>query len=199
MRYLLGGLRVVYHLVPTSNHNRQSRKKPAHRLFIILFLHQTTTFLSSMCLTIRCLSSCSYIKPQPCICLSIPVRVVYHLVPTSNHNDTLHRQMSIGVVYHLVPTSNHNAAVRLVEVSKVVYHLVPTSNHNQCATYSEASELFIILFLHQTTTGKAEKSQRIGCLSSCSYIKPQPFSVLCVLLFVVYHLVPTSNHNLAYV
>ena len=38
--------------------------------------------------------------------------------------------------------------------------------------------LFIILFLHQTTTKYGWTTQGIGCLSSCSYIKPQ-------LLFIV--------------
>ena len=86
VRYLLGGLRVVYHLVPTSNHNRQSRKKPAHRLFIILFLHQTTTKDAGTINAPRCLSSCSYIKPQPYNGPTHRTFVVYHLVPTSNHN-----------------------------------------------------------------------------------------------------------------
>ena len=34
---------VVYHLVPTSNHNYNKKIVPASLLFIILFLHQTTT------------------------------------------------------------------------------------------------------------------------------------------------------------
>ena len=38
--------------------------KLVHKLFIILFLHQTTTQKRSLVRFIRCLSSCSYIKPQ---------------------------------------------------------------------------------------------------------------------------------------
>ena len=37
-------------------------------LFIILFLHQTTTMERESLQDARCLSSCSYIKPQPCSC-----------------------------------------------------------------------------------------------------------------------------------
>ena len=130
VRYLLGGLRVVYHLVPTSNHNRQSRKKPAHRLFIILFLHQTTTKDAGTINAPRCLSSCSYIKPQP-------------------YNGPTHRTF-------------------------VVYHLVPTSNHNKEGETYGREMLFIILFLHQTTTLQIAIILSRCCLSSCSYIKPQP-------------------------
>ena len=82
-------LTVVYHLVPTSNHNLSSALSDALSLFIILFLHQTTTMKTSFDLSPRlfiilflhqtttlahrtwrphrCLSSCSYIKPQLCL------------------------------------------------------------------------------------------------------------------------------------
>ena len=210
--------RVVYHLVPTSNHNSTLLPIFAVALFIILFLHQTTTYgsastslgklfiilflhqtttwgalaLGETC----CLSSCSYIKPQPCIAYYIERYVVYHLVPTSNHNLSIAILMSTTVVYHLVPTSNHNESAR--------------------AIFSH--ELFIILFLHQTTTAalarcfvtcclsscsyikpqpttNGQKATR-SCLSSCSYIKPQPPRYARNMVVVVYHLVPTSNHNI---
>ena len=78
--------------------------------------------------------------------------VVYHLVPTSNHN---YREENNGldeVVYHLVPTSNHNGVYEYGTALLVVYHLVPTSNHN-CGVFAfMEGVLFIILFLHQTTT-----------------------------------------------
>ena len=56
------------------------------KLFIILFLHQTTTVHFRVRRFSCCLSSCSYIKPQRCSWLNIAHSVVYHLVPTSNHN-----------------------------------------------------------------------------------------------------------------
>ena len=100
-----------------------------HVLFIILFLHQTTTKSTVLLLVSCCLSSCSYIKPQLIVCPSGVTVVVYHLVPTSNHN----------------------------------WHLI----NNYCF------QLFIILFLHQTTTRLHHKKPHSSCLSSCSYIKPQ--------------------------
>ena len=60
---------------------------------------------------------------------------------------------------------------------------------------SHRTQLFIILFLHQTTTIKPAVQVMYGCLSSCSYIKPQLVVVIYEAEMVVYHLVPTSNHN----
>ena len=168
-------------------------------------------------MAMSCLSSCSYIKPQHFSRCCVHGFVVYHLVPTSNHNGNAKRNLKAQVVYHLVPTSNHNSHHGLFDVSRVVYHLVPTSNHNYISSYisclsvvyhlvptsnhnrefdtSMYSELFIILFLHQTTTlnrflctnpllfiilflhqTTTSPLLLIGfcsCLSSCSYIKPQ--------------------------
>ena len=78
-----------------------------------------------------------------------------------------------GVVYHLVPTSNHNLYVVCHTPNLVVYHLVPTSNHNLVVWIRLRDRLFIILFLHQTTTQIIGLTICRSCLSSCSYIKPQ--------------------------
>ena len=40
----------------------------------------------------------------------------------------------------------------------------------------QKDRLFIILFLHQTTTIRHMSNDGTGCLSSCSYIKPQPIA-----------------------
>ena len=66
---------------------------------------------------------------------------------------SLHSILS-RVVYHLVPTSNHNNFGTSTFGVVVVYHLVPTSNHNQIMAHALGRKLFIILFLHQTTTHK---------------------------------------------
>ena len=146
-----------------------------HELFIILFLHQTTTRFRSNRTVLRCLSSCSYIKPQPepsllhaCWrCLSS----CSYIKPQRNGRYPL----CGSVVYHLVPTSNHNKAAIASILDKVVYHLVPTSNHNGRVRPPPYYALFIILFLHQTTTFPSSLVKMSSCLSSCSYIKPQRF------------------------
>ena len=221
-------------------------------LFIILFLHQTTTDTYKQIVRHGCLSSCSYIKPQQSQgarasvegCLSscsyikpqlhnnktTGISVVYHLVPTSNHNHfgisvpdsdvvyhlvptSNHNRKTLGeiqqevvyhlvptsnhnpnkvfgkiemVVYHLVPTSNHNRFIPITTLYPVVYHLVPTSNHNRSEAGALEHLLFIILFLHQTTTRMYVPIFLTCCLSSCSYIKPQqepvfPYRFICCL------------------
>ena len=143
----------------------------------------------------RCLSSCSYIKPQ--------------LASRGRRP----RGGCLSSCSYIKP----QPATGFYGVGRVVYHLVPTSNHNSTLLPIFAVALFIILFLHQTTTSSTMRHGLKRCLSSCSYIKPQPLSsrtkyrgrclsscsyikpqrsnILCLLLSVVYHLVPTSNHN----
>ena len=77
---------VVYLLIPTSNHNLSSACNFLHALYIFWFLHQTTTNALSSHIKARCISFDSYIKPQPRFCLCGIPRVVYLLIPTSNHN-----------------------------------------------------------------------------------------------------------------
>ena len=144
-------------------------------LYIFWFLHQTTTLLHRANHWFCCISFDSYIKPQP---------------------DLRGRR---GLM--------------------VVYLLIPTSNHNSSGSGSSAGTLYIFWFLHQTTTGAWLLSSSICCISFDSYIKPQPFplrrfsSLRCIsfdsyikpqlvrgcslLQFVVYLLIPTSNHNLS--
>ena len=143
-----------------------------------------------------CISSYSYIKPQ--------------LSPTTVWN--------VSVVYHPIPTSNHNVGGNHHELSLVVYHPIPTSNHNLIPAQASANKLYIILFLHQTTTvivmpvpmtgclssysyikpqlADSDIKITLRCISSYSYIKPQPSSSTMTVEAVVYHPIPTSNHNL---
>ena len=55
--------------------------------------------------------------------------------------------------------------------------------------------LFISWFLHQTTTLATAISFQVCCLSLDSYIKPQPRKAQRTCRWVVYLLIPTSNHN----
>ena len=122
---------VVYLSIPTSNHNTLTVKMSVHRLFICLFLHQTTTTLPLhhltgwlfICLFLHqtttlvsfaracsgCLSVYSYIKPQPLIKNYTFVNVVYLSIPTSNHNQEAGIIYDPLVVYLSIPTSNHNS------------------------------------------------------------------------------------------
>ena len=121
---------VVYRTIPTSNHNLVSIQTLVVELYIVLFLHQTTTssttFFSSVC----CISYYSYIKPQlPCgHCLECRCCISY---------------------YSYIKPQLTKGALRLLDV---VYRTIPTSNHNACACVRGCAGLYIVLFLHQTTT-----------------------------------------------
>ena len=192
-------LQVVYLLIPTSNHNLLISRifllalyifwflhqtttlwwmvSQHQRLYIFWFLHQTTTCPSPRLTSLRCISFDSYIKPQ------------------------------LGVIVN--------------ELTSVVYLLIPTSNHNLRLEKLRKKQLYIFWFLHQTTTVPPIGEDLQRCISFDSYIKPQPIPApptaqpSCIsfdsyikpqhslyrqiLRYVVYLLIPTSNHNYSWI
>ena len=56
------------------------------------------------------------------------------------------------VVYRPFPTSNHNYGVFDYGEHGVVYRPFPTSNHNEIVNKAMSSRLYVVRFLHQTTT-----------------------------------------------
>ena len=108
-----------------------------------------------------CLSSCSYIKPQPATGFYGVGRVVYHLVPTSNHNIFPYSSRWYTVVYHLVPTSNHNQKLLGHCLSALFIILFLHQTTTDATFVGNSYGLFIILFLHQTTTRPS--ISRNGC------------------------------------
>ena len=107
-------------------------------------------------LRVSCISFDSYIKPQ----LRIPNRVIKK------------------VVYLLIPTSNHNSSHVYCAGWRVVYLLIPTSNHNSIKYSENQFKLYIFWFLHQTTTRLDLTKVLLRCISFDSYIKPQLEQVL---------------------
>ena len=148
---LVWNTKVVYLLIPTSNHNNCEVKLSIGMLYIFWFLHQTTTNNQVDNTHQCCISFDSYIKPQH-YCFIIFVH---------------------GVVYLLIPTSNHNQEEDDKERGRVVYLLIPTSNHNIIAGVKYHGTLYIFWFLHQTTTARMHTLVGTRCISFDSYIKPQ--------------------------
>ena len=130
---------VVYRPFPTSNHNPMLSHILRMPLYIVRFLHQTTTKLPTIKMLMRCISSVSYIKPQP----------------------GLSKDLSGFVVYRPFPTSNHNQVVVIVEIPLVVYRPFPTSNHNMLRLPKTITMLYIVRFLHQTTTRPSEICRKV--------------------------------------
>ena len=143
---------VVYHPFPTSNHNGSHQAFVALMLYIILFLHQTTTVSKISKSVNSCISSFSYIKPQLGQLCDMRLRVVYHPFPTSNHNWVC-LAVKLGiVVYHPFPTSNHNCGDWQIKswLLYIILFLHQTTTLDR--PHGLRSSLYIILFLHQTTT-----------------------------------------------
>ena len=145
-----------------------------NQLYIVLFLHQTTTVTLAPSSSFGCISYYSYIKPQP-----------------NGWCSAVH-----GVVYRTIPTSNHNTSACVLPMRFVVYRTIPTSNHNPPRPRTLSLWLYIVLFLHQTTTTEAFHEKHARCISYYSYIKPQLYGVGDMIASVVYRTIPTSNHNL---
>ena len=187
------------------------------KLYIFWILHQTTTSDRIIKLFQRCISFESYIKPQPsvvipvqlesCIsfesyikpqpgpCFDIGTPVVYLLNPTSNHNHPLVCQILVKVVYLLNPTSNHNCSpLSFIHWRLYIFWILhQTTTHRFLQNLLR--KLYIFWILHQTTTILSYGSISIRCISFESYIKPQLTSICCAIIWVVYLLNPTSNHN----
>ena len=152
-------------------------------------------------------------------CNTLHADVVYHTIPTSNHNLPAVPWFRSTVVYHNysyikpqienVPYVNAACCISYYSYIKpqpererkddcvVVYHTIPTSNHNCMQVALGCPRLYIILFLHQTTTSYLGSCCRSwlyivlflhqtttvifissglkSCISYYSYIKPQLF------------------------
>ena len=143
---------VVYLIISTSNHNLLLIAKKNIWLYILSFLHQTTTAKRScvpvlqlyilsflhqtttnkcICLTfLRCISYHFYIKPQ----LEVPnymaglCCISYHFYIKPQHMVSV--VFSFIVVYLIISTSNHNLFMEAGTGKTVVYLIISTSNHN---------------------------------------------------------------------
>ena len=213
------GISVVYLLIPTSNHNLQLLIYNTCALYIFWFLHQTTTWHSTESRCGSCISFDSYIKPQHCSCsmpncigcISFdsyikPQPIDWRAVPRArciSFDSYIKPQPLLPgaapwmVVYLLIPTSNHNYCIVIDDGGEVVYLLIPTSNHNLQTSFSLPTTLYIFWFLHQTTTSLWAYLVHLGCISFDSYIKPQHTLFITFAYYVVYLLIPTSNHNVS--
>ena len=122
---------------------------------------------------VGCISYYSYIKPQRC------VNKISSTKSCISYYSYIKPQLSfmlleiVLVVYRTIPTSNHNQWIWSTGIPRVVYRTIPTSNHNSHRHMFTAQMLYIVLFLHQTTTYDATVIYQERCISYYSYIKPQ--------------------------
>ena len=204
-------------MIPTSNHNPSAWYISSQQLYIFWFLHQTTTGSyinrnNASCISFdsyikpqlgwafakakeSCISFDSYIKPQLYRALRNPPSVVYLLIPTSNHNcplrGSIHCQLYIFWFLHQTTTAS---VITSFSVELYIFWFLHQTTTSR-ASIVESDLLYIFWFLHQTTTHLCSCYTTPRCISFDSYIKPQLLFLLLRLRFVVYLLIPTSNHN----
>ncbi len=123
-------LKVVSYSISTSNHNFNFEAISIISLYLILFLHQTTTFLTLLRVTFCCILFYFYIKPQPTTVLKTYMGVVSYSISTSNHNTVMVIAKTSTVVSYSISTSNHNRVGFVYYNNWVVSYSISTSNHN---------------------------------------------------------------------
>ena len=191
----MSGSNVVSYWISTSNHNfglfwsiksllylieflhqtttHQPREQARPLLYLIEFLHQTTTCLCRILRCKRCILLNFYIKPQPanpfrsqiegCILLN------FYIKPQQRK----YTDVFCIVVSYWISTSNHNRGHGSSSRCSVVSYWISTSNHNSYLFFIFALLLYLIEFLHQTTTTATHVGNTYRCILLNFYIKPQ--------------------------
>ena len=136
-----------------------------------------------------------YIKPQHIMSSPQTISVVSYSFSTSNHNDSVATVLLALVVSYSFSTSNHNTGMIHHQPEVVVSYSFSTSNHNPHRPQDIPGRLYLILFLHQTTTLAVALHLDDRCILFFFYIKPQPCRYLLVNRRVVSYSFSTSNHN----
>ena len=122
---------------------------------------------------VGCISYYSYIKPQHNRSIGKVNLVVYRTIPTSNHNLTVLMLNCFLVVYRTIPTSNHNLTnIRNSTLKLYIVLFLHQTTTTEIQVFARLT-LYIVLFLHQTTTEGVELHAQASCISYYSYIKPQ--------------------------
>ena len=123
-------LPVVSYSISTSNHNTCPFYVFTYLLYLIPFLHQTTTKGVSNRYPFCCILFHFYIKPQldRSISASISSCILFH--------------------FYIKPQLNYG----FKQGRLVVSYSISTSNHNNVRYKTLIQRLYLIPFLHQTTT-----------------------------------------------
>ena len=114
-----------------------------------------------------------YIKPQ--LVLTSALRLVgcilfhFYIKP----QQTSLSYSPCRVVSYSISTSNHNSLYFCLRLDRVVSYSISTSNHNIAHYLLHIIELYLIPFLHQTTTSAMMVAIFKCCILFHFYIKPQ--------------------------
>ena len=145
--------------------------------------------------TYSCILFHFYIKPQPLFAgvSTLSSCILFHFYikpqPTAHFTDVP------LVVSYSISTSNHNFQSLRQKFLTVVSYSISTSNHNMWRMRATTLRLYLIPFLHQTTTLSSLCAPNTSCILFHFYIKPQLFADIISIANVVSYSISTSNHN----
>ena len=165
---------VVSYSISTSNHNALVR---AQNTIIVVSYSISTS------------------NHNPLPFKPLPLLVVSYSISTSNHNQSSLVPFQSQVVSYSISTSNHNDADVPKYLRNVVSYSISTSNHNTFPILTLRLSLYLIPFLHQTTTNTVRNTSVFSCILFHFYIKPQPSRPSYLAPDVVSYSISTSNHN----
>ena len=186
-------------------------------LYLIVFLHQTTTQYRREKNPSHCILSSFYIKPQPWLNISLGLSYCilssFYIKPqlstdvskSSGHcilsSFYIKPQLSLPPQFKIEncilssfyikpqPSNPHirrpyycilssfyikpqlNTITKYYKI--IVSYRLSTSNHNCLLGQSTEGRLYLIVFLHQTTTSNTLLTNSFDCILSSFYIKPQ--------------------------
>ena len=121
-------------------------------LYIVRFLHQTTTDGRGVTHTLCCISFVSYIKPQPRYIILLLVFCCISFVSYIKPQPSIRPDALIRCCISFVSYIKPQLQLKVIDQTIVVYRSFPTSNHNEHPTATTITKLYIVRFLHQTTT-----------------------------------------------
>ena len=169
-----GNIQIVSYRLSTSNHNMQKQSSMWDLLYLIVFLHQTTTggVITYLCiklylivflhqtttavmvgmLLLHCILSSFYIKPQRCAAISIQaincILSSFYIKPQLDTiNGAVIKNCILSSFYIKPQLSGTNS-----NIQSIVSYRLSTSNHNATTWFWIPNGLYLIVFLHQTTT-----------------------------------------------
>ena len=143
-------------------------------LYIVLFLHQTTTWQAYLSIS-----------------LQLYIVLFLHQTTTTLFIDALNGKLYIVLFLHQTTTYVLGQKWGSLLYIVLFLHQTTTFMHSVWLVVSCISYYSYIKPQHITSFSRSQHS----CISYYSYIKPQPSFRGCWLWVVVYRTIPTSNHN----
>ena len=189
-------LSVVYRPFPTSNHNIWETLISQQKLYIVRFLHQTTTACPCT-LNLRSLYIVRFLHQTTTNTLLENCSMVLYIVRFLHQTTTLSNEAFASSVLYIVRFLHQTTTCKARMPANTLLYIVRFLHQTTTIVRYNTStaRLYIVRFLHQTTTAHYMYPQNDGCISSVSYIKPQPGQRKGQRRRVVYRPFPTSNHN----